>query len=94
MTRTIGRIRGEPMALASCRWEERLQDPLAVDARTNCMSDNPETTKYKDRDKINSLDESDLNRQAKELGVTPEVLKDTANRVGVLKEDVKKQLGK
>jgi hypothetical protein len=58
------------------------------------MSDNPETTKYNDRDKINALDESDLSRQAKELGVTPEVLKDTADRVGVLKDDVKKQLGK
>jgi hypothetical protein len=63
----------------------------AGESRTSLMSDNSE---YKDRDNIDTLNDAELAKQAKELKITPEVLKDTANKVGVLKEDVKQQLGK
>jgi hypothetical protein len=66
-------------------------DHQSRERRTGYMSDNSE---YKNRDNINTLDDVELAKQAKELKVTPEVLKDTANKVGVLKEDVKQQLGK
>jgi hypothetical protein len=56
------------------------------------MSDDPKTTEYKDRDNINILDENEVAKKAKELGVSPERLKDTVNRVGVLKEDVRQQI--
>ena len=56
------------------------------------MSDDPKTTEYKDRDNINILDENEVAKKSKELGVLPEQLKDTVNRVGVLKEDVRQQI--
>jgi uncharacterized protein DUF3606 len=58
------------------------------------MSDNPESTEYKDRDNINILDENQVSQKSKELGVSPEQLKDTVNRVGVLKDDVRQQIKK
>jgi hypothetical protein len=56
------------------------------------MSDDPKTTEYRDRDNINILDENEVAKKSKELGVSPEQLKDTVNRVGVLKEDVRQQI--
>jgi Protein of unknown function (DUF3606) len=60
--------------------------------RIKVMSDDPKTTEYKDRDNINILDEDEVAKKSKELGVSPEQLKDTVNRVGVLKEDVRQQI--
>ena len=60
--------------------------------RIKVMSDDPKTTEYKDRDNINILDEDEVAKKSKELGVSPERLKDTVNRVGVLKEDVRQQI--
>jgi hypothetical protein len=60
--------------------------------RIKVMSDDPKTTEYKDRDNINILDENEVAKKSKELGVSPEQLKDTVNRVGVLKEDVRQQI--
>jgi uncharacterized protein DUF3606 len=58
------------------------------------MPDNPKSTEYKDRDNINILDEDQVSQKSKELGVSPEQLKETVNRVGVLKDDVRQQIKK
>jgi ABC-type antimicrobial peptide transport system ATPase subunit len=60
--------------------------------RIKVILDDPKTTEYKDRDNINILDEDEVAKKSKELGVSPEQLKDTVNRVGVLKEDVRQQI--
>jgi hypothetical protein len=58
------------------------------------MPDNPKSTEYNDRDNINILDEDQVSQKSKELGVSPEQLKETVNRVGVLKDDVRQQIKK
>jgi hypothetical protein len=69
-----------------------LQGQTSDAKRIKVMSDDPKTIEYKDRDNINILDENEVARKSKELGISPEQLKDTVNRVGVLKEDVRQQI--
>jgi hypothetical protein len=61
-----------------------------VDMRTVSMSDNPNITDYRDRDRINVHQDHELRYWSKELGVTPEILKDTVQKVGVMAVDVRR----
>jgi hypothetical protein len=49
---------------------------------------------YRDRDRINVHEEYERRYWTKELGVTPDELKRTVERVGVMVADVRKALGK
>ena len=49
---------------------------------------------YRDRDRINVHEDYELQYWTKELGVTPEKLKQTVEKVGVMATDVRKALGK
>ncbi len=64
------------------------------DIRTDGMSDNPHKTDYRDRDRINVHQDHELRYRSKELGVTPEILKDTVQKVGVMATDVRRELNK
>jgi hypothetical protein len=48
----------------------------------------------RDRDRINVHEDHELRYWTKELGVTPEKLKQTVEKVGVMATDVRKALGK
>jgi hypothetical protein len=58
------------------------------------MSDNPQKADYRDRDRINVHQEHELRYWSKELGVTPEILKETVEKVGVMAADVRRELTK
>ena len=58
------------------------------------MSDDPTKRDYRDRDRINVKEDYELRYWTKELGVTPEKLKQTVEKVGVMAIDVRKALGK
>jgi hypothetical protein len=58
------------------------------------MSDDPTKRDYRDRDRINVKEDYELRYWTKELGVTPEKLKQTVEKVGVMATDVRKALGK
>ncbi len=60
--------------------------------RMDSMSDNPNIADYRDRDKINVHQDHELRYWSKELGVTPEILKDTVQKVGVMAADVRREL--
>jgi Protein of unknown function (DUF3606) len=63
--------------------------------RTKCtMADDTTKRDYRDRDRINVHEEYELRYWTKELGVTPEKLKQTVEKVGVMVTDVRKALGK
>ena len=64
------------------------------DSRTEIMADNPHLTDYRDRDRINIHQDHELRYWSKELGVTPEILKDTVQKVGVMVTDVRRELNK
>jgi hypothetical protein len=67
----------------------------ASEQRTECtMSDDPTKRDYRDRDRINVKEDYELQYWTKELGVTPEKLKQTVEKVGVMATDVRKALGK
>jgi hypothetical protein len=73
-------------------FEEAIHVP--GDMRTDGMSDNPHKTDYRDRDRINVHQDHELRYWSKELGVTPEILKDTVQKVGVMATDVRRELNK
>jgi hypothetical protein len=56
------------------------------------MSDNPDMTDYRDRDRINIHQDHEVHYWAKELGVTLEILKETVLKVGVMAADVRREL--
>src|ERR1700721_3559998 len=58
------------------------------------MADDTTKRDYRDRDRINVHEEYELRYWTKELGVTPEKLKQTIEKVGVMATDVRKALGK
>ena len=58
------------------------------------MADDTTKRDYRDRDRINIHEEYELRYRTKELGVTPEKLKQTVEKVGVMVIDVRKALGK
>ena len=58
------------------------------------MSDDPTKRDYRDRDRINVKEDYELQYWTKELGVTPEKLKQTVEKVGVMATDGRKALGK
>ena len=58
------------------------------------MSDDPKKRDFRDRDRINVKEDYELRYWTKELGVTPEKLKQTVEKVGVMAIDVRKALGK
>jgi uncharacterized protein DUF3606 len=58
------------------------------------MPDDKEKRDYRDRDRINVHQEHELRYWTKELGVTPEKLKETVVKVGVMTSDVRRELGK
>ena len=58
------------------------------------MPDNLQDRGKPDRDRINVREDWELNRWAKELGVTPERLKQAEKKVGPMVKDIKKELGK
>jgi hypothetical protein len=63
--------------------------------RTVCiMADDTTKRDYRDRDRINVHEDYELRYWTKELGVTPEKLKQTVEKVGVMATDVRKALGK
>jgi hypothetical protein len=63
--------------------------------RTACtMADDTAKRDYRDRDRINVHEDYELRYWTKELGVTPEKLKQTVEKVGVMVTDVGKALGK
>jgi hypothetical protein len=65
---------------------------FSVDMRTDSMSDNPHMTDYRDRDRINIHQDHQVRYWSKELGVTPEILKETVLKVGVMAADVRREL--
>ena len=58
------------------------------------MSDDPTKRDYRDRDRINVKEDYELQNWTKELGVTPEKLKQTVEKVGLMATDVREALGK
>jgi hypothetical protein len=58
------------------------------------MADDTAKRDYRDRDRINVHEDYELGYWSKELGVTPEKLKQTVEKVGVMVTDVRKALGK
>jgi hypothetical protein len=58
------------------------------------MTDDTAKRDYRDRDRINVHEDYELRYWTKELGVTPEKLKQTVEKVGVVVTDVRKALGK
>jgi hypothetical protein len=58
------------------------------------MADDKAKTDYRDRDRINVHEEYELRDWAKKLGVTPEKLTETVERVGVMVTNVRQALGK
>ena len=58
------------------------------------MADDTMKRDYRDRDRINVHEDYELRYWTKELGVTPEKLKQTVEKVGVMLTDVRKALGK
>jgi hypothetical protein len=66
-----------------------------AEQRTECtMSDDTTKRDYRDRDRINIHEDYELRYWTKELGVTPEKLKQTVEKVGVMATDVRKALGR
>ena len=51
-------------------------------------------TRLPDRNRINIHEDYELRYWTKELGVTPEKLKQTVEKVGVMASEVRKALGK
>jgi Protein of unknown function (DUF3606) len=58
------------------------------------MPDDKTKSDYRDRDRINVHEDYELRYWTKELGVTPEKLKQTVKDVGVMVVNVRKALGK
>ena len=58
------------------------------------MADDTAKRDYRDHDRINIHQDYELRYWTKELGVTPEKLKQTVEKVGVMVIDVRKALGK
>jgi Protein of unknown function (DUF3606) len=58
------------------------------------MADDTAKRDYRDRDRINVHEDYELRYWTKELGVIPEKLKQTVEKVGVMATDVRKALGK
>jgi hypothetical protein len=58
------------------------------------MADDTSKRDYRARDRINVHEEYELRYWTKELGVTPEKLKETVEKVGVMAINVRKALGK
>jgi hypothetical protein len=58
------------------------------------MADDTTKRDYRDRDRINVHEDYELRYWTKELGVTPEKLKETVQKVGVMATDVREALGK
>jgi hypothetical protein len=58
------------------------------------MADDTMKRDYRDRDRINVHEDYELRYWTKELGVSPEKLKQTVEKVGVMVTDVRKALGK
>lgn len=65
-----------------------------AEKRREGMSDNPHLTDYRDRDRINVHQDHELRYWSKELGVAPEIVKDTVQKVGVMVADVRRELRK
>ena len=66
-----------------------------TDRRTKApMADDTTKRDYRDRDRINVHEEYELGYWTEELGVSPEKLKQTVEKVGVMVSDVRKALGK
>jgi hypothetical protein len=58
------------------------------------MSNDTTKRDYRDRDRISVHEDYELRYWTKELGVTPEKLKQTVEKMGVMVADVRKALGK
>jgi hypothetical protein len=58
------------------------------------MADDKDKRDYRDRDRINVHEEYELRYWTKELGVTPEKLKQTVKEAGIMVPNVRKALGK
>ena len=58
------------------------------------MSDNPNITDYRDHDRIDIHQDREVRYWSQELGVTPEILKDTVQKIGVMAADVRRELNK
>jgi hypothetical protein len=54
--------------------------------------DDPTKRDYRDRERINIHEEYELHYWSKELGVTPQKLKEAVDEVGVMVVDVRKAL--
>jgi Protein of unknown function (DUF3606) len=58
------------------------------------MADDATKRDYRDRNRINIHEDYELRYWTKEPGVTPEKLKQTIEKVGVMATEVRKALGK
>jgi hypothetical protein len=79
----VAQIRGTPKESAG----------FPTDEQTH-VSDDTMKRDYRDRDRINVHEDYEVRYWSKELGVTPEKLKQTVEKVGVMSSDVRKALGK
>ena len=59
-----------------------------------CMPDDPKLRGPADRARINVNEEHELRYWTEEFGVTPDALKRAVEKVGVMAEDVRRELGK
>jgi len=57
------------------------------------MADDKGQRDYRDRERINVHEDYELHFWSKELGLTPEKLKETVKQLGVMVTDVRKTLG-
>jgi hypothetical protein len=65
------------------------------DRRTECtMADDTAKRVYRDHNRINIHEDYELRYWTKELGVTPEKLRQTVERVGVMATEARKAFGK
>jgi hypothetical protein len=62
--------------------------------RRRNMPDNLQERGKPDRDRVNVHEKWELDRWAKEFGVTPDRLKEAEKKVGPMVKDIKKELGK
>jgi hypothetical protein len=58
------------------------------------MPDNLQDRGQPDRDRVNVHEKWELDRWSKELGLTPDGLKEAEKKVGAMVKDIRRELGK
>jgi hypothetical protein len=80
--------------LSSCGFESEVLQDLEWRTKEQNACQTIKRNAIRDRDRINVHEDYELRYWTKELGVTPEKLKQTVKEVGVMLTNVRKALGK